>query len=279
MIIAVEYKNGRIKEFDTSAFTSGDALSSIERGSRNMMTEFDLRLDRLDEDGLVLDVFWYDPTRAATERVLDDARDENGHAAVIKCAQRRIGYSVVIVNQRVLELVSRITVYRANGAVQAAWRQGSGNWLIKGSLFEAQRVLTYTDATTTSLNSQACTMFSYLRRAHPASSDAEIAAMMSYPIDALEEIMGELGMQDIGDGDPEAEGGSPELLRRYGRHFAPGGEGDSEAGESIGLEAGDLDGDIEGVSGYELLLAGGGDSPNPMLADFGDEEEDEEEVE
>ena len=41
------------------------------------------------------------------------------------------------------------------------------------------------DAMTTSLNAQASNVFSYLRRAHPSSSEEEIAAMMGFPLDAL----------------------------------------------------------------------------------------------
>ena len=197
MIIAVEYKDGRIKEFDCSSFTSGDALTCVEKNAKNMVTEFDLRTDNIERDGLILNVFWHDVTKTFGKRELDAQTDTNGYSTEMAFAQRRAGYSVMICNKKVLNLISRIIVYRANGAVQVAWRQGSEDWLIKGSLFEAQRVLTYTDASTTSLNAQASTVFAYLRRAHPTLSDAEIADMMGYPPDALEEIMGELGMQDV----------------------------------------------------------------------------------
>ena len=45
MIIAIEYKNGRMKEFDTSAFTATNAMSAGDKTARNVMTELDLRLD------------------------------------------------------------------------------------------------------------------------------------------------------------------------------------------------------------------------------------------
>ena len=281
MIIAVEFKNGRIKEFDTSAFTSGDALTSVDRNAKNLMTEFELRLDKLMEDGLILDVFWYDIAKKARERELEGTADENGNAVSINTAQRRVGYSVTIVNKANLENISRIIVYRANGTVQAAWRQGSENWLIQGSLFEAQRVLTYSDAMTTSLNAQASNVFSYLRRAHPSSSEEEIAAMMGFPLDALEEIMGELGRQDVSFQDSVDEVES-ELTKRFGgargAHFKDSAPGDSVAvtPDDAESEAGEAE---DEVSGYEMLLSGMSLGPNPMLADFDDEDEDDEDEE
>lgn len=281
MIIAVEFKNGRIKEFDTSAFTSGDALTSVDRNAKNLMTEFELRLDKLMEDGLILDVFWYDIAKKARERELEGTADENGNAVSINTAQRRVGYSVTIVNKANLENISRIIVYRANGTVQAAWRQGSENWLIQGSLFEAQRVLTYSDAMTTSLNAQASNVFSYLRRAHPSSSEEEIAAMMGFPLDALEEIMGELGRQDVSFQDSVDEVES-ELTKRFGgargAHFK-----DSDPGDSVEVTPDDAESEAgeaeDEVSGYEMLLSGMSLGPNPMLADFDDEDEDDEDEE
>lgn len=278
MIIAVEFKNGRIKEFDTSAFTSGDALTSVDRNAKNLMTEFELRLDKLMEDGLILDVFWYDIAKKARERELEGTADENGNAVSINTAQRRVGYSVTIVNKANLENISRIIVYRANGTVQAAWRQGSENWLIQGSLFEAQRVLTYSDAMTTSLNAQASNVFSYLRRAHPSSSEEEIAAMMGFPLDALEEIMGELGRQDVSFQDSVDEVES-ELTKRFGEargaHFKVSAPGDSVevTPDDAESEAGEAE---DEVSGYEMLLSGMSLGPNPMLAGFDDEDEEDE---
>ena len=58
MIIAIEYKGGRVKEFDTSAFTATNAMSAGDKTARNVMTELDLRLDLVDTVGLRLDFYW-----------------------------------------------------------------------------------------------------------------------------------------------------------------------------------------------------------------------------
>lgn len=282
MIIAVEYKDGRIKEFDFSSFTSGDALTCVEKNAKNMVTEFDLRTDNIERDGLILNVFWHDVTKTFGKRELDAQTDTNGYSTEMAFAQRRAGYSVMICNKKVLNLISRIIVYRANGAVQVAWRQGSEDWLIKGSLFEAQRVLTYTDASTTSLNAQASTVFAYLRRAHPTLSDAEIADMMGYPPDALEEIMGELGMQDVsvvGAEGPAPSEESSELMRRYaGSHFADQPSQTPEGPRTRDAAPTPDRGGADGPSAYEMLLSAAA-GPNPMLAFDDDDEEDEEDDE
>lgn len=199
MIIAVEYRNGRIKEYDASGFVPTEASRGRSGASRNVVTEYDLRLDRIADDGLVLDIYWHDQELpGAGSRPVEDAIDEHGKAVALPRAPRRAGVTVTIVNQEVLEEVARIIVWRANGSVQAAWRQGKGNWLVNGAMFEAQRVLTYTDAQTTSLNGQATFVHDYLANAHPELDEGEITAMMGYPLEAYQEIVGEEGSQQGG---------------------------------------------------------------------------------
>lgn len=244
MLIAVEYKNGRIKEFDTSAFTTPQALTTLQRGM-NVLTEFDLRLDRLEIDGLVLDVFWRDVSLMTDSHVLDDTATARGGEVKIKHAKRRAAFSIELVNPSVLERVSRILVTRANGTVQAAWRQGSGNWLIKGSMFDAQRVLNYSDATTTSMNAQVSRVFSYIRKTSPLMDDEQIARSMGFPLPAIQEIQGQEAEQD----DPS--GNASELA-------GLGADGVSAA-------SGDGGGD-GGLVGYADLVG-----PDPFAAEEPDE--------
>lgn len=99
--------------------------------------------------------------------------------------------------------------------------------------------------------------------------------MMGFPLDALEEIMGELGRQDVSFQDSVDEVES-ELTKRFGEargaHFK-----DSAPGDSVEVTADDAEsesGEAEDeVSGYEMLLSGMSLGPNPMLADFDDEDE------
>lgn len=189
MIVAIDFKDGRIVEFDANAFTSSDAMRGADRAARNAMTEFDLRLDKIGEVGLRLDIYWHDIQSASSEVEIEGEFDTKGAPVRLPRAQRKRGASIVIATPEELEGAARVMVYRANQPVQAAWRQGSGDWIINGAQFDAWRVLTYTDARTTSLNAQAAAMFRYIKRQNPALSDGDAAALMGYPYEALVEIM------------------------------------------------------------------------------------------
>lgn len=188
MIIAIEYKNGRMKEFDTSAFTATNAMSAGDKTARNVMTELDLRLDLVDKVGLRLDFYWYDATPQGERIDIPGLMDSKGDPVSLTAASRRLGTSVLLCSREGIRQISRIIVQRANGTVDALWRQGSGDWLINGAKFEAQRVLSYTDSNVSSMNSQAVSVFKYMKKAHPKMKDKEICKLIGYPIEAYKEI-------------------------------------------------------------------------------------------
>lgn len=188
MIIAIEYKNGRMKEFDTSSFTTTNAMSAGDKTARNVMTELDLRLDLVETVGLRLDFYWYDASPQGDRVEIPGLMDSKGNPVCLTAASRRLGTSVLLCSLGGIEQISRIIVQRANGTVDALWRQGSGDWLINGAKFEAQRVLSYTDANVTSMNSQAIFVFKYMKKANPRMTDEEICRLIGYPLEAYKEI-------------------------------------------------------------------------------------------
>ena len=188
MIIAIEYKNGRMKEFDTSSFTTTNAMSAGDKTARNVMTELDLRLDLVETVGLRLDFYWYDATPQGERVDIPGLMDSKGDPVSLTAASRRLGTSVLLCSREGIKRISRIIVQRANGTVDALWRQGSGDWLINGAKFEAQRVLSYTDANVTSMNSQAIFVFKYMKKANPTMTDEEICRLIGYPLEAYKEI-------------------------------------------------------------------------------------------
>lgn len=188
MIIAIEYKNGRMKEFDTSTFTTTNAMSAGDRTARNVMTELDLRLDLVDKVGLRLDFYWYDATPQGDRIEIPGLTDSMGNPVCLTAASRRLGTSVLLCSQGGIKQISRIIVQRANGTVDALWRQGSGDWLINGAKFEAQRVLSYTDTKFSSMNSQAVFVFKYMKKANPEMTEKEICNLIGYPLEAYKEI-------------------------------------------------------------------------------------------
>lgn len=188
MIIAIEYKGGRVKEFDTSAFTTTNAMSAGDKTARNVLTELDLRLDLVDKVGLRLDFYWYDATPQGERIEIPGLMDSKGDPVCLTSASRRLGTSVLLCSREGIKHISRIIVQRANSAVNVLWRQGSGDWLINGSKFEAQRVLSYTDTNVSSANTQAVFVYKYMKRAHPSMTDEDICELIGYPVDAYNEI-------------------------------------------------------------------------------------------
>ena len=91
MIIAIEYKGGRVKEFDTSAFTATNAMSAGDKTARNVMTELDLRLDLVDTVGLRLDFYWYDATPQGERVDIPGLMDSKGDPVSLTAAARRLG--------------------------------------------------------------------------------------------------------------------------------------------------------------------------------------------
>lgn len=233
MIIAIEYKGGRVKEFDTSAFTATNAMSAGDKTARNVMTELDLRLDLVDTVGLRLDFYWYDATPQGERVDIPGLMDSKGDPVSLTAAARRLGTSVLLCSREGIKQISRIIVQRANGTVDALWRQGSGDWLINGAKFEAQRVLSYTDSNVSSMNSQAVFVFKYMKKANPSLTDAEICELIGYPLDAYMEIQLDeaknaeevADAELIGTDDDEAQSGTgrPDDApsdSSFGKHFA-----------------------------------------------------------
>lgn len=233
MIIAIEYKNGRMKEFDTSAFTTTNAMSAGDKTARNVLTELDLRLDLVDKVGLRLDFYWYDATPQGQSIKIDGLTDSMGNPVCLTSAARRLGTSVLLCSREGIKQISRIIVQRANGTANVLWRQGSGDWLINGARFEAQRVLTYTDSNVSSTNSQAVFVFKYMKRANPSMSDKAICDLIGYPLAAYTEIQKEEAKNDekkvgaelidpaVGeDPDYPSDPSNPTAELSLGKHFA-----------------------------------------------------------
>lgn len=234
MIIAIEYKNGRMKEFDTSAFTTTNAMSAGDKTARNVMTELDLRLDLVDEVGLRLDFYWYDATPQGQRVEIPGLTDSKGDPVCLTSASRRLGTSVLLCSRGGIRQISRVIVQRANGTVDALWRQGSGDWLINGARFEAQRVLSYTDCNVTSMNSQAVFVFKYMKKANPQMTDEEICDLIGYPLDAYKEIQWDEAKnaeEMVGAELNESDDGGDE---RYSTDSLASGPSDSDGGPSLG---------------------------------------------
>ena len=216
MIVTMEMTDGRMREFNLSSMCTSDPWGDKRGGQAVVSTELDLRLDLMERDARVrpgretlrLDVIRHvarlrgaSPQTAA----LDDYMDSRGRPARVQVAERLPSVTLMLAGPEELAMTSVIYVSSSGQHKAVAWRQGSGNWLVNGTRFEAARRLFYTDSQTTSTSSQACRLFNYVMRSAGADGEVspeEAAELIGFPYAAIEEAMeaeaANAGLDDVG---------------------------------------------------------------------------------
>lgn len=164
MEIAVYYQSGKIDAFTPNMFCRSEPF--MAEGA-NLMTEWLLRIDRLVEDGLVLELYWYDG-------------DAEGPQRGLRRAQRRPGRSFLLVSPEELPELMRIEL---DGAA-VAWRQGDD--IVNGAKFAGQEFLYGECAQGAGAAARMSSMFAALRAMHPDWDGARIAESMGCTVRAVE---------------------------------------------------------------------------------------------
>ena len=175
MEIMVYYQSGKLDIFSTTDFIANEPWA---RDGTNLMTEFSPRLDMLEEEGFVLDVFWYDGSESKDSIEVKD----KDMGASIRHAVRRVGRRILLVSKSELEEIAQITI----GGELVVWRQGG--FLINGTKFRNQEILCFSNDNVTSINRRASAVFDYLKNANPGVSEEALAARMGYPLEAIMQI-------------------------------------------------------------------------------------------
>ena len=112
MKLTTYYQTGKIDVFDTATFTATDPF---KRDGMNLITEFAIRFDLLEDknsnEGLVVDVYWYDAKihdkdNAVTS--LDEKKNATLNNALLKASTR-----IRLISKRELEDVAKITQSRS----------------------------------------------------------------------------------------------------------------------------------------------------------------------
>lgn len=173
MKVEVLYKSHRYEEFDSSTQTCPEPY----RGKGlNVLTDWNLYLGALEENGVILAQHWYDGNPASSQATV------TLEGAPVPAAVRKVGCAMLLVSPDELDEI----VWLKKDGEKLLWREGED--LINGERFFAQEQLCYSDATTKSINLRAVAVFDYLSNAHPSWSEEEVAESMGYTAAAIERI-------------------------------------------------------------------------------------------
>ncbi len=176
MRIAVYYLSGKVSEFNTETFCAAEPFRGEGDGGSNIATEFNLRLDRLESDGLILQVYWH------STLVQDDTAytaEAEAQGRKIPHAMREPGRYIRLVSKQELQDISKIEL----DGEMVVWRQGTD--LINVIRFRNMELLCYSDPQQVSVNARVLGIWAYLRNAYPNATDEELAARMGYPLSAI----------------------------------------------------------------------------------------------
>lgn len=190
MKICVYFQSGAMEEFSTDTYTSPSPL-----GSSNILSDCKLRTDLIAEDGLRMDIYWYNTIYDECTSTVD----VDGADAPLPVAGRELGRSVYLISPEEMRYVSQVAV---DGSI-IIFRQGS--FLINAIAFKQQLALCYSDASTKSINEQALALFDYLHAANPALSESEVCRLFGFPHGAYLHILEQQSAQlpgAAGDGLP-----------------------------------------------------------------------------
>ena len=149
MKLKLLYDTLRIEVFDTNELTEKKAL-----GDRNLLTNYELRMDRIDGDRLWLEVLWYD----ASSKVKSDSPDGS-----LATARRTNGWRFLLADPEDMEHL--VAVYLDDELVM--WRE-SGE-LVFGALFKLHETLYYSDEKMASVSRRAVLLHDYMKRKFPRS--------------------------------------------------------------------------------------------------------------
>jgi hypothetical protein len=238
--IKVYYLSGLIDFFSFDQFVAKEPLKNPSGAAQNLLTEFRLRLDELEREGLVVETWWHDTTTERANRTTEviDRGDGKTFSVDFYHAILRPWRKVRLIARSELGDVSKIVV---DGEV-VVWRQGDD--LINGVRFYAAELLYFSNPVTASTNRKALEMFDYIKNAHRDMSDEDIADMLGYSWKAFEQILGQEKSQ----------------LERYlpdtGAGTAEGGGQDDVAEASEGVDdRGEDSADVESEPSLEELFS------------------------
>ena len=179
MKVEVLFKSHRYEEFDSSTQTCSEPY----RGKGlNVLTDWNLYLGSLEENGIILVQHWYDGNPASSQGKVTLEGVE------VPASVRKVGCAMLLVSPDELDEI----VWLKKDGEKLLWREGED--LINGERFFAQEQLCYSDETTKSINRRAVAVYDYLANAHPTWDEDEVAESMGYTASAIRRIRDEFNI-------------------------------------------------------------------------------------
>lgn len=163
MELKLLYDSMRIEVFSTSELTEKKAL-----GDRNLLTNYELRMDQVDGDRLWLEALWYDASSAVRAE---------GPEGPMATARRTAGWRFLLADPE--DMAHLMAVYLDGSLV--IWRE-SGQ-LVFGALFNLREALYYSDEKAASISRRAVFLHDYMARKRPDIADDSdaLCAEIGYP--------------------------------------------------------------------------------------------------
>lgn len=182
--LEVYLETGRVIQFDTQTYCTAEPFKGEGSGDdagmpkNNMLTEFQIRGDLLETEGLCIETYWHN--------TVVDAQTRKSYRAEIDRdvyhAGREVGRIVRVASLKDLELMTMIV---ADGQILAR-RQGRS--IINMLKFNAAEILFCSASPSASIAARAMTLYHYFKNAAPEASDEEIAGKFGFTLQAFEEI-------------------------------------------------------------------------------------------
>lgn len=165
MRVEVLHKDGRLAVTDTANLTAAQPF-----GGACLAAELVLRMDKLEEEGICLEVHHHDAAQPRDPGETPFAGRYRGCRVCVAEAEELPGIESVAVDGRVV-----------------AWSQGGA--LVDGLRFEHALRLWYSGPPYACDNYKACRLYEYLEAARPEIADdpPSICALFGYPVEAFVE--------------------------------------------------------------------------------------------
>ncbi|MCL2605838.1 MAG: hypothetical protein FWD93_00965 [Coriobacteriia bacterium] len=218
MRVKVYWQNGKIQRFDLSRYQSESP------DDKTIATEYSLRLDELEKEGLRVDIFRYG-SKSKSEI------EHNMYGSKIKLTEAQFapgltGFTIGLIIPQELSEIVRIDV----DGIKVVWR--FGEHLINGIKFYGQLEM-YLGDNPGSFNSNAVVLFERMKSVYPRATDKELAAMMGLPYKAWSKIL-ECEMLE---GFDDEEVGTGMLATAHSQTKESGSDSDVKEGVSANITA------------------------------------------